>query len=706
MTLNRREFVQVAAAMGASLAWGGSARASTTAWHERRDLYPQGVASGDPDSGSVILWTRRPFEDAGPGAPGMMSSGRRVLTVEVAEDEGFRRVVAKAPARVSAASDWTTRVLVGRLKPARVYWYRFTDAEGNGSRIGRTITAPLASDPRPVNFAFVSCQSLNEGKLNAYRRMIFEDERAAPADQLGFVLHLGDFIYEVVEYPDEVPTRYDRTIYDVGRIPDGGQAGNFHYPLTVDGYRVVYKGYLADPDLQDARARWPFVAIWDNHEFSSQGRQSIVQAGGGPQPGQTVKVAANQAWFEYIPARVKAPSGSLDTFGALAVKNVPIEKWDDSGLGVEPNNLKAINSLIAYRSLRYGRHLDLILTDQHSFGSEDPTDAEGVGKIYEPAFNGMFSEPAMIALDAGRAFNGGKPPAELSFGEIRIPNPRKDSPPRTLLGARQKTWFMDRLRRSAATWKIWGSSLGALDLRADPQNLPEGLTRQKWPADTFAQIGSGDFGSAYHERGEIYDLVRDAKITGFAIVSGDRHSFWAGYAASLLPPARFEPVGISFGGASLASPGAMEAYEHRLPKDHPLRSLFLADRPVQGEGVPGVKEAQPEWTYNMLLKHGVRSCLEYARTFDLQRAHAVSNADLSPHVAFVDMGGHGYATVRLTGDEMRTEFVCIPRPITRSDRPDGGALRYRVVHTASLWKPGERPLLRQEVIEGDPGLSI
>ena len=130
-----------------------------------------------------------------------------MLTVEVAEDDAFRRVVAKASAPVSAESDWTTRVLVGHLKPARVYWYRFTDGEGNGSRVGRTITAPLANDPRPVNFAFVSCQSVNEGKLNGYRRMIFEDERAAPADQLGFVLHLGDFIYEVVEYPDELPTR-------------------------------------------------------------------------------------------------------------------------------------------------------------------------------------------------------------------------------------------------------------------------------------------------------------------------------------------------------------------------------------------------------------------------------------------------------------------------------------------------------------------
>ena len=178
-----------------------------------------------------------------------------------------------------------------------------------------------------MNFAFVSCQSVNEGKLNGYRRMIFEDERAAPADQLGFVLHLGDFIYEVVQYPEEVQTRYDRTIYEVGRDSRRRKIGNFHFPLTVDGYRAVYKGYLADPDLQDARARWPFVAIWDNHEFSWQGRQSIVKAGGRsrsrarPSRSPPIRPGSN-----IIPARVKAPSGSLDTFGPPAVKNVKIEQ--------------------------------------------------------------------------------------------------------------------------------------------------------------------------------------------------------------------------------------------------------------------------------------------------------------------------------------------------------------------------------------------
>jgi len=672
--------------MGASLAWAGAEGASPARWRERRDLFPEGVASGDPDPNSVILWTRRPFD----------RGQRHVLTVEVAADEAFRRIVATAPAPVSAAADWTCRVLVAGLRPATTYWYRFTDADGNGSRVGRTITSPDASDTRPVNFAFVSCQSVNDGTLNAYRRMIFEDEKAAPADQLGFVLHLGDFIYEVIWYPEDLKTRYDRTVYEVARIPDAGKVGKLHFPLTLEGYRAVYKGYLKNPDLQDARARWPFVCMWDNHEFSWMGWQSIVKAGKFERPGQTVKVAANQAWFEYLPGRVARPnSSSLETFDAPAVKDAPIERFDDDGLGDEPNNRIAINSLKAYRALRYGRHLDLILTDQHSYRSPDPFSDPSLGELGGEEFAGMFPEELMQVLDGGRAYDGGHPPAEIRFGDKSVKNPRKDAPPQTILGAEQKAWFKDRLRASSATWKIWGNSQGTLDHRADPQNLPAGLT-VPWPAG-YASMGGADHSSAYVERGEIYDLVRDAKITGFAIVSGDLHSFWAGYAAKALPPKAFEPVGLAFVGASISSPGAMEGNEHNFPKDQPLRPLFLADRADGGK---------PECTFNMLLRHGVRSCLEYAKSRDLARAHALSNPSLAPHLEFLDLGGHGYAKVRLSGDEMRTEFVCIPRPIKRAESPDGGPLRYRVVHSASLWKPGEKPVLRRQVIEGDPGLSI
>jgi alkaline phosphatase D len=687
MTLSRREFVQLAAAMGATLAWTGPARASTSKWREARALYPEGVASGDPDRSSVILWTRRPYAEG----------ERHPLTVEVAEDEGFRRVVARSPAPVSASSDWTTRVLVGGLKPAHVYWYRFTDAEGNGSRVGRTVTAPLPNDPRPVNFAFVSCQDVNESKLNGYRRMIFEDERARPESQLNFVLHLGDFIYEVVQYPEEGKPRFDRKLYEVARIPDSLKVRTYHLPTTLEGYRAVWKGYLADPDLQDARARWPFVCIWDNHEFSWQGWQSILKAPSIEQPAQAIKVAANQAWFENIPARVKAPSGTFDEFGSVPVKNVKIEKFGDDGLGLEPNNIVAINSLIIYRALRYGRHLDLLLTDERSYRGPNPFEESATDKLADWADFGMFPDDLLQVLDGGRAFNGGNPPAELEFNGAKVGNPNKDKPPQTILGGKQKAWFKDRLRSSGATWKIWGSSQCTLEQRADPENFPPGLTKQKWPAGRFANVQGGDFGSAWVERSEIYDLVRDAKITGFAIVSGDLHSFWAGYAAAQLPPGKFEPIGLSFTGGSMSSVGGGEANEYVIKKDDKFRFLSLADKPGA---------ARPESTYNMMLRHGVRSCFEYAKSFDRTKALAFTNPDVAPHLKFVDIGGHGYATVRLTGDEMRTEFVCIPRPVTRSESPDGGPLRYRIAHTAKLWKPGERPELAQQVLEGDPGLSI
>ncbi len=146
----------------------------------------------------------------------------------------------------------------------------------------------------------------------------------------------------------------------------------------------------------------------------------------------------------------------------------------------------------------------------------------------------------------------------------------------------------------------------------------------------------GDFGTAYCERGEIYDFVRARGITGFATVSGDRHSFWAGLAAKALPPQAFEPVGVAFVTGSISAPGVVEALEHSLPQDHPLRPLFLARAP---------HEERPRPTLNMLLRHGVRSCLEYARSGDLEAARRASNPELAPHVSFVDMGGHGYSVV-------------------------------------------------------------
>ena len=132
----------------------------------------------------------------------------------------------------------------------------------------------------------------------------------------------------------------------------------------------------------------------------------------------------------------------------------------------------------------------------------------------------------------------------------------------------------------------------------------------------YATSPLGDHGTAYVERGEIYDFVQANGITGFATIAGDRHSFWAGLAAKSLPPKPFVPVGIAFVTGSISAPGVVEALEHALPKDHPLRSLYV------GQG-PGDHAPQP--TMNLLVRHGVRSCFEYAQSGDIAKARALSN---------------------------------------------------------------------------------
>jgi alkaline phosphatase D len=696
-TITRRSFLEMAAAMGATAAWGSPfGSKSHIAWRERRDLFPEGVASGDPDSNSVLLWTRRPPAEK-PGENSSLKLNVIKLNVEVAEDAQFTRVVATAAAPVSAASDWTCRVLVGRLKPSRVYWYRFADSEGLGSRVGRTITAPDLDDARPVRFVFVSCQNANQGAQNTYRRMIFEDERAPESEQIGFVLHLGDFIYEIVWYPEDRPQgMYDRRLRDIVRYPHGEKIRDFHIPTTVEDYRAVYRGYLSDPDLQDARARWPFVNMWDNHEFSWLGWQSLQRFGGKNLPAQTRKVAANQAFFEYQPARITKPSGpSLERFAPPPVVDAPVTQFDEHGLGQEPNNLAAIGSLTGYRALRWGRNVELMVTDQRSYRSETPTDRPESNPLSSDDFPEFLPEDAMEIMDAGRTYNGGRPPASIRFGNVEIENFCKDRPAQTILGAEQKAWFLERLRNSKATWKIWGNTTATLDMRADLQNLPQG--NKPWPVNGYATSPLGDHGTAYVERGEIYDFVEANGITGFATVAGDRHSFWAGLAAKSLPPKPFAPVGIAFVTGSISAPGIVEALEHALPKDHPLRSLYV------GQG-PGDHTPQP--TLNLLIRHGVRSCFEYLQTGEIAKARALSNPDLSPHVSFVDMGGHGYSVVHTTSEFIETEFVCIPRPLERSDRPDGGPLAYRAKFRASLWKNGEAPKLQMQILEGDPKFSV
>jgi alkaline phosphatase D len=682
--VSRRDFLRQAALLGFGLATAkGAAGLQPSQATERRDLYPQGVASGDPAPNSVILWTRR--------LPLANSTASR-LTVELSTDPAFRKLVAGGNTQIHADADWTCRFLATGLKPNKVYWYRFVDEHGFASRVGRTITAPAAQADAPVRFTFVSCQSPNESALNAYRKMIYEDEARAPGEQLNFVLHLGDFIYEVTWYAEDNPQgNRGRPIKNLYKFPNGRKVGNFHIPVSLEDYRTLYRAYLQDPDLQDARARWPFVCVWDNHEFAWAGYQSQYIAGGGAvnEAAQNQKIFANQAWWEFIPARVQKPGDpAIDRFQAPAVTNTPIEHFDDDGLGDEPNNLIAINSLTIQRVIRFGKNVDLLLIDNWSFRSPDIESND----FNVPGFPRVYPQVPFEIIDQGRHYNGGQPPATIRFRGKDIPNPAKDAHAQTFLGKEQRAWFLKQLGASQARWKIWGHTFGTMELRSDYHHLPSEMGA-RWPTDAGYALMDSRF---LRDKAEIFDFVKDHQITGLAIVAGDRHAFYAGLASKNLPPQPFEPLGVEFITGSVSQQTGFEVMEVTMAKDHPLRALYLLDRP-DGTVIPSM---------NVTALHGVRSALKLKETGDMEQARAARNPEVAPHLSFLDLGGHGYGLVTATSEQLATEFVCIPRPLHRSDRADGGPLLYRVVHRTRWWKPGEQPRLEQEILEGDPRYSV
>lgn len=169
--------------------------------------------------------------------------------------------------------------------------------------------------------------------------------------------------------------------------------------------------------------------------------------------------------------------------------------------------------------MRWGRNVELIVTDQRTYRSEEPTDRPEAGPLSSDDFPGFITEDAMEILDAGRTYNGGRPPTSIRLASVEVENFCKDRPAQTILGAVQKAGFLERQRNSKATWKNWGNTTATLDMLADLQNLPLGAGKP-WPVSGYATSPLGDHGTAYVEPGEIYDFVQASRITGFVIAFG------------------------------------------------------------------------------------------------------------------------------------------------------------------------------------------
>lgn len=195
-----------------------------------------GVASGDPTTTTIQLWTY-----AGPSTLG------QDVTWLVANDSLFTNVVASGTVTVSAENAYTVKPVATGLQPNTNYYYRFYAPGNSLSVTGRTHTAP-ANQAQPVNFGVVSCSSIFSGYFNAYRHM-------ANDTSIDLIIHLGDYIYDFVD-PDE-------QVRITTPFPTG--------PDNLNEWRDRQMYYLMDPDLRLVRQMHPWIHTWDNHDFENDG---------------------------------------------------------------------------------------------------------------------------------------------------------------------------------------------------------------------------------------------------------------------------------------------------------------------------------------------------------------------------------------------------------------------------------------------------
>ncbi|HEX8700552.1 MAG TPA: alkaline phosphatase D family protein [Myxococcaceae bacterium] len=341
--LHRRTILQSVVAVAATTAFGCSDEETTEQQAAAsRKFFPQSVASGDPRPDSVVVWTRAVDSEHGHGA------GDTALTLEVSKEEGFGNLVLQqAGLTALLANDNAIKVKVTNLEPRTTYYYRFIfehDGERYVSAVGRTKTAPAAGDDVPVKFVFASCQDYVGRYFNSWSRLLQLDE------DLDFVAFLGDYIYETTGDP---AFQSPNTLREVKFSEPAGaitqKNGIFQYQAAsaVSNYRDLYKNLRSDPVIQRVHERYPFIVMWDDHEFSNDcwGSNATYENGKRDERQDERRRNAEQAFFEYL---------AIDPRGV--------------GEGViDPDSEPRYPDTRIYRDFEFGKNLKLIVTDYRTY---------------------------------------------------------------------------------------------------------------------------------------------------------------------------------------------------------------------------------------------------------------------------------------------------------------------------------------------------
>lgn len=281
----RRDFLKVSALSFCSLVISTGVTGCSSAVNLTNVSFIHGVASGDPLTNSVIIWTRLTPDDYIPELK---------LNYEVSKSSTFDVLTHSGILSTKKTEDYTVKIDLQNLEENTVYYYRFKSNEKT-SIIGKTKT--LSSSPSQVKFAVFSCSNYTNGYFNAYKDV-------STLEDIDVVLHLGDYIYEYGMYDNDdgiTPAYATQNASTIGRVlPED----NNTELLTLDDYRKRYALYHTDEGSLSIHKNLPFITIWDDHEVANDAYKDGAENHDTTEGDyETRKLDALKAYFEWLPIR-------------------------------------------------------------------------------------------------------------------------------------------------------------------------------------------------------------------------------------------------------------------------------------------------------------------------------------------------------------------------------------------------------------------